>query len=273
MEKSFFKILAQDLLDLEINTIIKQDMSAVKMPAQRRQALYELSKIYHLKLQELNVRDPICWQYAGLRSFGELRDRAKRGIEQLNNKLASAPQEDQSKIQKIQEDIKMLERIQDQSINIVDMFYTLRERVKEQMQTNQQGYRDVPSHIPLQELEDKQKRGELQPAAPHTDSEMWNNDITRSRMNQLDDLDLTPQQVTLLRKAWEIGTEKIILLTVIQIDGDVTTRLSEGFAKNPNPMLLQIHNDSIATAMRFWSNLVQTLANIAGKAFEAIVSG
>ena len=71
------KKMAQDLLTLEINTIIKEEMSAVKMPS-ARQALYELSRLYHKKLQEMGLREPIYWQYAGMRSFGELRDRAKK---------------------------------------------------------------------------------------------------------------------------------------------------------------------------------------------------
>jgi hypothetical protein len=270
MGMSFFKTLAQDLLTLEINTIIKQDMSAVKMPAQRRQALYELSKIYHLKLKELGVREPSYWQFAGIRSFGELRDCAKRGIPQFEKELKSATKGEQ---ENIQETIKILERIQDQSSNIVDLFYNLRERVKDKMQRNAEGYGDVPDHIPLNVLQERERKGELEPAKSHIGSEMWNNDLDRRRMNQIEDLDLTPQQITLIRKAWEIGTERIVLQTVIQIDGDVTTRLSERFARNPNDTLLHIHNDSIEVSTRFWSNLVKTLANIAGRAFDAILGG
>ncbi len=268
METSFFKTLAQDLLTLEINTIIKQDMSAVKMPPSRRQALHELSRGYHMKLEGLGAREPVYWQYAGMRSFGELRDRAKRGREKLEKKSRVVSEDEQ---RSVQEDIKILERIEDQSSSIVDMFYNLRQRVKGKMTSGEKGYQDVPSRVALEALEEKQKRGELQPAEPHTDSQMWNNDIARMQMNEIDDLDLTPQQVTLIRKAWEIGTERIVLQTVIQIDGDVTTRLSEGFSKNPNDTLLQIHNDSIETSTRFWSNLVDTLVKIAGRAFEAVL--
>ena len=141
------------------------------------------------------------------------------------------------------------------------------------MRTGQTGYGDVPDSINVEVLEEKQRKGELEPPESHTDSELWNNDIARRRMNQIGDLDLTPQQITLIRKAWEIGTERIVLQTVIQIDGDVTTRLSERFAKTPNDTLLQIHNDSIETSTRFWSNLVKTLGDIAGRAFNAILGG
>lgn len=268
MEKPSFRTLAQDLLTLEINTIIKEDMSAIKMSPSRRQALHELSRGYHLKLKELKVRDPIYWQYAGMRSFGELRDRAKHGIQEYEKKERDAPEE---KKEEFREKIRMLERIQDQSSNMVDVFYELRESVQDRMKRKEDGYRDVPEPKKREVLEREQKEGKLEPAAAHTDSQMWNNDIERKQMNALDDLDLAAEQVTRIRKAWEIGTERIILQTVIQIDGDVTTRLSERFAKKPDHTLLRIHNDSIETSTRFWSNLVKTLANIAGRAFEAIL--
>lgn len=62
-------------------------------------------------------------------------------------------------------------------------------------------------------------------------------------MNEIEDLDLTAEQVALIHKAWDVGTERIVLQTVIQIDGDVTTRISKRFAKNPDNTILQIHND------------------------------
>lgn len=110
-ENNYFKTLAQVLLTLEINTIIKADMTAVKMPSSRRRILYELAGIYHAKLTELKVRDPIYWEYAGIWSFAELRERAIEGGEEYEKKLVSAPQDEQNIVR---EHIKMLERIQDE---------------------------------------------------------------------------------------------------------------------------------------------------------------
>lgn len=260
MAKKYFKTLALDLLALEINTIIKSDMTAIKMPSSRRQALYKVASTYHSKLQELEVRKPVIWRFAGMRSFGELRDRAKEGIGKFENELQSATKEEQ---ESLREDIKMLERIQEQCSNIVDMFYKLMNSVEDKNK-RQKGYKvDVPNHKLLEESQEE--------AVSHEESEMWNNDIERSRMNKIEDLNVTVDQVTLIRKAWEIGTERIVLQTVVQIDGDVTTRISERFAKKPNDTILKIHNDSITTSTSFWAQLVKTLGEIAGKAFERIV--
>jgi len=259
---AFLKKIAQDLLTLEINTIIKADMSAVKMPPSRRQVLYDIAKSYHRKLLDLGFRNPAYWRFAGKRSFGELRDRAKEGIQKCENRLKTTSQE---KRNDIQEDMKILERIQDQSIMIVSMFHDLANSNKGK-DGNTRGYKAVPNPVKMEEI----REGKC--CDPDTESEIWNNDIDRYRMNVIKDLDLTTEQVTLLRKAWEVGTERIVLQTVIQIDGDVTTRIAERFLKNQDKsVVLKIHNDSITTSTSFWSNLIRAMGEIAGKAFGRIL--
>ncbi|MBZ0108088.1 MAG: hypothetical protein K8F52_05430 [Candidatus Scalindua rubra] len=258
----FFKKIAQDLLALEINTIIKADMSAVKMPHSRRQVLYDIAKSYHKKLLDLGFRKPVYWKFAGRRSFGELRDRAREGMEACENRLKTTSIEKQNDIQ---EEIKILERIQDQSIMIVSMFHDLKNRIKGNDESTK-GYKTVPEPIKREEIREDEF------GASHENSEIWNNDIDRYRMNVIEDLDLTTEQVTLLRKAWEVGTERIVLQTVIQIDGDVTTRIAERFLENPDKnVVLKIHNDSITTSTSFWTNLMKAMGEIAGKAFGGLL--
>jgi hypothetical protein len=252
MEKSFFKTLAEDLLKLEINTILKEDMSGAKMPSSRRQALYEIATDYHRKLADLKIREPVEWEYAGIRSFGELRDRAKTGIINLRKTLEGVPEDKREELEK---EIKLVERIHAQSSNMVGLFYRL--RAETENRKNLDGYFDAPEPT--------------EPAESHKASEKWNNDITRQRMNEIDDLYLAPEQITQIRKAWEIGTERIVMQTVIQIDGDVTTRLWQSFARNPNKTIMEIHNQSISISTEFWSNLVRTLADIAGEALNLIL--
>lgn len=258
----FLKKIAQDLLTLEVNTIIKADMSAVKMPPSRRQVLYDIAKSYHRKLIDLGFRNPVCWKFAGRLSFGELRDRAKEGVEKCESRLKTEPVDKQNEIQ---ENIKILERIQDQSIMIVGMFYDLENCIKVKYKETR-GYKPVPKLLKKQEIRaDKFGRS-------HEGSEMWNNDIDRYRMNVIQDLDLTTAQVTFLRKAWEVGTERIVMQTVIQIDGDVTTRIAERFLKEEdNNIVMKIHNDSVSTSTSFWSNLMRAMGEIAGNAFGTIL--
>ena len=189
-----------------------------------------------------------------MRSYGELRDRAKEGIEKLEKELKNAPRDKQQEIQK---EISMLGRINYQSSQIVGIFKILEKNAK-----NKKGYAEAP---PRKDKETLLKTTKLELAGSDLSSAIWNNDISRLEINKIDDLDLTPDIFLHLRKAWEIGTENIILQTVIQIDGDVTTRMAESFSVNPNKTVLEIHNNSIETSTQFWSNLVKTLGEISGK--------
>ncbi len=265
MAESYFKKLAEDLLNIEINTIVKADMSAIKLPSSRREALYELSRDYHLKLEELEVRDPIYWRFAGLRSFEELWDRAKKGEGTYEEKIRKASPEEQVELG---QKIKMLERIEAQSSQMIHIFRVLAQKVMEYTLKQTPGYLSAPEPVGVEEL---RKRGGEEKAKEHRDSWIWNNDIERNSMNEVADLDLTPEQVNRIRKAWEISTEQIQLQTVIQIDGDVATRISEAFLRNINKTLLEIHNNSIVTATGFWQSLVKAFGEIAGKAIDLIL--
>ncbi len=259
----FFKRICQDLLKLEINTIIKNDMSGVKMPNSRRHALYSLAGEYSAMLEEYEVREPIYWKYGGMRSYGELRDRAKNGIIKFKDDLKILPPDKQ---QNIREKITMLERIQYQSSQIVGLFKILEHKYRDNIKKNEDGYSQPP--LKKKDLQEIDKI----PPSPHLASRMWNNDIDTETMNEIDDLDLTPDLVILIRKAWEIGTETIVLQTFIQLDGDVTTRISESLVKTPNETLFKIHNESIGISTKFWYSLVSTLGEML-KGISGIFSG
>jgi len=274
MAESLFKKWAYDLLNIEINTIVKADMSAIKMPSSIRLALYELSTEYHNTLEDLGklekyeIRKPSYWEYAGIRSFEELQERARDGVQMFENKLREITETDEEELNKMRKKIKILERIQFQSNQIVDIFKDLEGRLITDKTKDLPGYRIPPELIKKDELE-KIKKEER--AAPHFESEKWNNDIRTDRMYRIDDLDLTTDQIARIRKAWEIGTEQIVMQTVIQLDGDITTRISENFAKNPNQTILKIHNDSIATSTGFWTSLFKAFAEITGETFKTIL--
>jgi hypothetical protein len=265
MSGSYFKKLAEDLLTIEINTIVKSDMSATKLPSSRRQALYEVASDYHARLEEYRVRAPVYWEYAGIRSFGELRDRAKEGVKIYEERAQKASPDDQPSLR---EKIKMLERIQYQSSQIVGMFKVLEQQAKDKTVSGIPGYGSPPE---LRKIEELRKLDPKERAPSDSGSRIWNNDIKRSGMNEVPDLALTPDQVILIRKAWEIGTQQIQLQTVIQLDGDVATYISESFLRGINKTLLTIHNDSIATAVGFWQSLVKTFGEIVGRAFHLIL--
>ena len=264
MADDFLKRLAEDLLNIEINTIIKGEMSALKMPSSKRRALYNLSKTYHNKLMEFKksdgttFRDPVYWQFAGLRSFDELRDRAKTGIELLCKKLEGLSEDAKKGLIR---SIKILERIELQSNEVVDLFERKRAvLIQKKKLGSKDGLKDIPETTP----------GAAKPAS-HTQSELWNNDIEQDRINYINDLDLSTEDTLTIRKAMDIGIEEIVMQTIINIDGDVTTRIARSLADNPNQTILDIHDKSINTSIGIWSNLINTIKAIAGQTFKTIL--
>ncbi|MFT5619016.1 MAG: hypothetical protein ACI85I_002253, partial [Arenicella sp.] len=71
----------------------------------------------------------------------------------------------------------------------------------------------------------------------------------------------------------EIGMEQVLLQTMIQIDGDITSTLSKDFLRMPErtkDMVMNVHNDSIKSSTHIWKMLFETIVNIAGKGFNKI---
>ncbi|HUB13583.1 MAG TPA: hypothetical protein VMB34_16665 [Acetobacteraceae bacterium] len=77
-------------------------------------------------------------------------------------------------------------------------------------------------------------------------------------------LRLPAEQAILLRKIWEIGTETVVMQTVVQIDGDVVTRIQPGHQTTADTALHAAHRQSVEVSFRYWQFLVDTLSRFAG---------
>lgn len=72
-----------------------------------------------------------------------------------------------------------------------------------------------------------------------------------------------------IRKIWEIGAERVLIQTVIQVEGDVITRISPEIQSSDKQHLLPIHQDCVKTAMQTWAALIgiaEGLISAVGKA-------
>ncbi len=253
MEHFSFQKLAEEVLTLEVNTIVKADMSGCKMPSSRREALWGLAGDYHVQLVEYQCREPICWAGAGFMAFLEFYDRANDGIKKAEYDLTACTT-DASRVT-LREKIMMLSRIKTQSEQLISMFGELARAEGIEFDLGKQ--RAI--------LEERAASAGLkEPFLVDPKSIAWNNDLNRQQMQESKvDLKLSPIHLNLLRKAWEIGTERVLLQSVIHADGDVTTRIAERFFIQPDQQLLQIHNEAVNTSVRFWSNLVKTIKEMA----------
>lgn len=277
----YIRNLASDLLNLEVNTIIKDNTTSGKMPAKKRIALLEIADMYREKLVQYGVceyatqentdtsnNQLIKWRFGGEFSFKEIKNFAEKEVGLIHKKI-DEPSITEVKKKALEGKLKILNRIVRQSSSMIGMFKIRRLTFKVSKETSKNDDGLFNTFYKGGEQKD------YQPFVSQMKSATWNNDISLSDINSSDDIQLAPDQITLIRKAWEIGTQQVLLQTIIQLDGDVTSYLTHEFLRQPEDskrMLLNLHNDAIGTSTAFWSTLFNTVSNLAGKAFSKIFS-
>lgn len=292
MKRHFLKNLAGDLLTLEINTIVKENTINCSMPGTRRVALLEIAEDYRKLLLEYDLCrrvngkpfpdthapggwkfERLYWEYAGEFSFNEIRRVARYGVQVFTDKRDALEKSELSerlkeeKRAELADKIALLLRLQRQSMNLIGMFKTRRKMYDLDKHSGTEGFEGYDNFInpPQKDLP------EHAPFPSQMGSYVWNNDLSIRDINRVEDLDLPPEQTTLVRKTWEIGVQRVLLQTVIQIDGDITSYLTAPFMEYPKQereMIMGVHNDSVALATGFWKSLFATLGNIAESVFR-----
>ena len=87
----------------------------------------------------------------------------------------------------------------------------------------------------------------------------------RDKAEELDARDLA-----ILRKAWEIGVDEIILQTTVGLDGDVVTRVDSRFVDETRKPLHGLHDQSVSAAMRTWKDVVGAAVDLINKLFAKV---
>lgn len=281
---SYLKNLAGELLNLEVNTIIKENTTGAKMPSTKRVALLEIANEYRhlmisygicqkatgsepLKAKDGRSKDLLRWQGAGEYSFIEIRKTAQKGREYYESVLPKM--QDEKARELLTKRVRLLARVEGQCSGIIGIFKQrrIRHNVVDIPETEQE--------LGLSGTFDISQFGEYDLIPSDKASYMWNNDLTLKDINQVEDLDLTPDNITFIRKAWELGTQQVLLKTVIQIDGDVTNYMTTHFINLPDDIrqiALNIHNESTVEATKQWGGLFKTISDLAGKTFGQLFS-
>ena len=268
-----------DLTHLEINTIIKDEMSASKAPSSPRLLLHNLAVKYDLKLKNLGdiYSDVDTFEGtgkmlfngvtkmagSGVRSFLELRDRARTFHEKiLENEILLISKADENKLNKeiIDADIKMLQRIEAISNDIKNILSVKGVLPDSNGTLSSKGFlRSSKSNrnksVEILDFDDKETISKFK--------------IMTEQEAEQQELNLDLRQLMVIKKANDIGTEKVMLQTIIGIDGDVTTRISKSFANQPVNFINNMHHDATIISVKFWENLV----NVVVKLGESIFAG
>lgn len=268
-----------DLTHLEINTIIKDEMSASKAPSSPRLLLHNLAVKYDLKLKNLGdiysdldtfegtgkilFNGVTKMAGSGVKSFLELRDRARTFHEKiLENEILLISKADENKLNKeiIDADIKMLQRIEAISNDIKNILSVKGVLPDSNGTLSSKGLlRSSKSNrnktVEILDFDDKETISKFK--------------IMTEQEAEQQELNLDLRQLMVIKKANDIGTEKVMLQTIIGIDGDVTTRISKSFANQPVNFINNMHHDATIISVKFWENLV----NVVVKLGESIFGG
>jgi hypothetical protein len=81
--------------------------------------------------------------------------------------------------------------------------------------------------------------------------------VALTEMNREPFPHFSPDAIVKLRKIWEIGTDAVAMQTVIQIDGDVVSRIQPGRDEDETRMLNGIHQSAVEVSFKHWTFLVQ----------------
>lgn len=72
-----------------------------------------------------------------------------------------------------------------------------------------------------------------------------------------------------VRKIWELGTEQIVAQTCIQVDGDVFTRISPALLEQHNEvvrgLIMDAHRRSIGTSLNYWKLLIEVAQRLGNR--------
>jgi hypothetical protein len=84
---------------------------------------------------------------------------------------------------------------------------------------------------------------------------------------------VAPDDLILLQKMWDIGMEEIVAQTIVHVTGDVTTRIQSALRGAGSESLFAIHRQSIDVSVASWEYLLDAVREIAGTTVRVLLGG
>jgi hypothetical protein len=290
---SQFKDIVKDLFNIEVNTILRDKISAQKMPAVRNalldiggeyfEVLDQVEKVYR-RAKKLDIEFKMNDKRQSLGFYTkEEYEKAQQGTSGIKGEfmIVGPPVCDQlggfqafalmrrwadellrdpkcaDYLEEKKHLLSVLPRIRENADMLKGMFSAICRRDEE--------LRGKGLMVRLDELKEA---GKLTPESVVQEGQKIDEDRTQNLTNQYtrsdilsrDDIGALPishSELVLIRKIWEVGTEVIAMQTTIQVDGDVITRLNPNYLDRKNyEKLSEYHKDGVKMALAYWGNLV-----------------
>jgi hypothetical protein len=74
-----------------------------------------------------------------------------------------------------------------------------------------------------------------------------------------------------LQKMWDIGVEEIVAQTVVHVTGDITMRVQDAFGRPGSETLFAIHRQSVDVSVACWHYLLDAVREIAGATIRVLL--
>jgi hypothetical protein len=76
------------------------------------------------------------------------------------------------------------------------------------------------------------------------------------------ELEMNSRDRVMIKRLYDLGTERIVMQTRFGIDGDVITRIEENFANKPKQVVLDLHEEHTNLSLKYWQSLINIVKNI-----------
>ena len=241
------KQTARDLTTLEINTIVKHSMTARKMPPPGH-AILDIAATYADKFQvslEIPLATPFTDQDL---QGGEIthveqwkQEWVERGTLKCDDNtfrsLRGAAYRILQDCRELEErDRVIIERIRRNADQLRALLRNLEKRLRLRLNSN-----DSFLGCNRRQLLERETNLGRHPQ-PH----------------------LHPDEMTLVRKIWDIGVEEVVMQSTVSLSGDVINRIQSGLEPQEAAALLEFHREGIVSGTRMWKLIAETLVSMTG---------
>lgn len=238
--KESVKGIASDLLNIEVNTIITPGLTARKMP-EPADAMLDIAEEYQRFLREA-AEEAGAQLGEGDEFLGPEERKSGRILLSAEESTFFKLRKWGSKILRTDPGVRssetkvVIDRIRRNCGRIERVFASLKQR----------GYRAEVGKMTRDDLKDSAKLASMK---------------------------LLPNEITIVRKVWEVGVERVLMQSVIQIDGDVFTRIRQGRETDEDKRLHELHGAAVNTSLAHWQFLVKALTNFLSSTIASLWGG
>ena len=238
---------ARDLTTLEINTIVKDNMTARKMPPPGH-ALLDIAAFYADKIQyglDIPLATPFAPNNPRAVDMPHVEKWAQQKIERADLKC-----NDQT-----------FRRLRRAAYRILEDCIDLKSHnriVIQRIMRNSDQLRTL-----LRRLETRHA-----PSADDIDTFLGCSRTKlidrETELGRHPGPDLRPDEITHIRKIWDVGVEHIVMQSTVTLTGDVINRVQSKTGPEDVAALLGFHREGIVAGGRMWKLIAETLVSMTG---------